>query len=431
MKRIFYILTPVLLAVAATAWLVSDAKPPERTLQSERLVPARTMLVTPKDMHVIVSGYGSVRPAWSWQATTEIGGTITYRHPDLKTGKIIPAGTKVLEIDTTTYLFAKRQVEADLAALTVDRHQIELDRSQTSAILDIERQRLTLAQRDLERVRTLVKTGASPQSRVDELERATLQMQRAVQELENALALLPTKAARIKAQIARQQVALERAERDLTLTRIVTPRNIRVGTVQVEKHQFIQPGKLLVTGDSVDRIEVTAQIPMASFARLLGSISPAIDLAEGGQAAILQRLEAELRLVTAPEHVWKGTVLRIENALDPTTRSVPVVVAVDHPYEGAAPPRRLPLVPNMYVEALLSSPQASHHIAIPSRAIHDGIVYLRNSEGRLELREVTRAWQQGDLVVIDKGLSAGDEIILDDILPAIPGIRILPAELGK
>ncbi|MDV4146087.1 efflux RND transporter periplasmic adaptor subunit [Shimia sp. FJ5] len=431
MKRIFYVLAPALLAVAATVWLVSNAEPPARTPQPERVVPARTMVVTLREMHLTVSGYGSVRPAWSWQATTEVGGTITYRHPNLETGKIIPAGTKVLEIDTTPYLFAKRQVEADLATLTVDRDQIELDRSQTSAILDIERQRLALAKRDLERVRVLLETGAAPQSRVDDLERATLQMQRAVRELENALALLPTKAARIDAQIARQRIALEQAERDLSLTRIVTPRNIRVGAVHVEKHQFIQPGKLLVTGDSVDRIEVTAQMPMASFARLLGSISPTIDLMEGGQAAVLQRLEAELRLVAAPEHVWKGTVLRIENALDPATRAVPVVVAVDHPYEGAAPPRRLPLVPNMYVEATLSSPKSSRHIAIPSKAIHEGIVYLRNAEGRLELRAVSRAWQQGDLVVIDEGLSPGDEIILDDILLAIPETRILPTELSQ
>ena len=174
MKRIFYVLAPALLAVAATVWLVSNAEPPARTPQPERVVPARTMVVTLREMHLTVSGYGSVRPAWSWQATTEVGGTITYRHPNLETGKIIPAGTKVLEIDTTPYLFAKRQVEADLATLTVDRDQIELDRSQTSAILDIERQRLALAKRDLERVRVLLETGAAPQSRVDDLERATL-----------------------------------------------------------------------------------------------------------------------------------------------------------------------------------------------------------------------------------------------------------------
>ncbi len=431
MKRLLYILLPLLVGAVATVWLVSNAQPPARVEQPERSTPARTTVVTPIDMRQTITGYGSVRPAWSWQAVTEIGGSITYRHPDLETGKIVPAGTTVLEIDPTPYQLTKRQVEADLAALAIDRDQIDIDRAHTTAILGIERQRLSLAQRDLDRIRALVKSGAAPQSRVDDLERSTLQLQRTVRELENALSLLPTKTARIEAQITRNQAALERAERDLTLTKITTPKDIRVEAVHVEHHQFAQPGKLLITGDSIDRIEVTAQMSMASFARLIGSVSAGIELTQGNQTEILESLDAELRLVTAPEHVWEGSVLRVESALDPEARSVPVVVAVDHPYEGAAPPHRLPLVPNMYVEVSLSSPSSSPRIAIPSRAIHDGVVYLRNADGRLELRDVTPAWQQGDLVVIDEGLSPGDEVILDNILPAIPGMRILPAELAQ
>jgi multidrug efflux pump subunit AcrA (membrane-fusion protein) len=431
MKRLLYILLPLCIGAATTVWLVSNAQPPARIVQTERTTAARTMVVTPTDMRLTISGYGSARPAWSWQAVTEIGGAITYRHPDLETGKIIPADTTVLEIDPTPYQLTKRQVEADLAALAIDRDQIEIDRAHTLTILELEQQRLALAQRDLDRARALVASGTAPQSRVDDLERSSLQLQRTVRELENTLSLLPTKAARIDAQIARNQAALERAARDLALTRITTPEDIRVGAVHVENHQFAQPGKLLVTGDSIDRIEVTAQMPMVSFARLIGSVSEGLDLTQENQTDILQNLEAELRLVTAPEHLWKGTVLRIESALDPEARSVPVVVAVDRPYEGADPPRRLPLVPNMYVKVSLSAPASAPHIAIPSRAIHDGLVYLRNADGRLELRQIKPAWQQGDRVVIEEGLSPGDEIVLDDIQPAIPGMRILPAELAQ
>lgn len=429
--RLLQILPPILLAVGATAWLMSNAEPPARVEQPEMSATARTLIAKPQNIPAEAKGYGVVRPAWSWQAVTEIAGAITYRHPDLETGKILPAGTTVLKIDATPYMIAKRQAEADLATLKVDRNQVEIDRTNTTGILNIERERLALSQLDLGRVRALVERGTAPQSRLDELERNTLQMQRVVQELENTLALLPAKAARIDAQIARGQAALDRAERDLTLTRIETPKSIRVGAVHVEQHQFTQPGKLLVTGDSIDRVEVTAQIPVEAFSRLVGSVTDGLDLTQGQQTATLSHIDATLRLVTTNGQSWQGTVQRIENALDPEARSVPVVISVDDPYEGAAPPHHLPLVPNMYVEVALSAPSKTPQIALPAKAVHNGMVYLRDAEGRLALRNITPAWQQGNLVVIQDGLSPGDEVILDDILPAIPGMRILPVEMTQ
>ncbi|MCW8842356.1 MAG: hypothetical protein OQK00_02960 [Rhodobacteraceae bacterium] len=429
--RLLRILPPILLAVAATVWLVSYAKPPARIEQAEMQTTARTMIATPKPIRLFAQGYGTIRPAWSWQAVAEVAGSITFRHPDLETGNILPAGTKVLEIDPTPYDIAARQAEADLTALMAERDQIAADHTNTTGILEIERERLTLARTDLDRVRALVERGAAPQSRLDDLERATLQLKRAVRELENALSLTPIKTARLDAQIARSQAGLERSKRDLDLTQIVTPQAMRIGKVHVERYQFTQPGTPLVSGDSIDRVEVTAQIPVDAFSRLIGTVADSIDLAQGGQEALLAQLSAELRLVTAPNQTWTGRVLRIENALDAEARSVPVVIAVDHPYEGAAPPRHLPLVPNMYVQATLSAPSKQARIAIPAKAIHNGLVYLRNSEGRLALRDVTPAWQQDDMVVIETGLAAGDEVILDDILPAIPGMRIHSVESSQ
>ncbi|MCG7860390.1 hypothetical protein MD537_25640, partial [Flavihumibacter sediminis] len=96
----------------------------------------------------------------------------------------------------------------DLAALAAEREQIALEQGNTAGLLEIERERLALGQRDLERVRALVERGAAPQSRLDELERNTLQMRRVVQELENALSLTETRVARVAAQIARAEAAV-------------------------------------------------------------------------------------------------------------------------------------------------------------------------------------------------------------------------------
>jgi len=108
---------------------------------------------------------------------------------------------------------------------------------------------------------------------------------------------------------------------------------------------------------------------------------------------------------------------------------VPAVIAVDAPYDSANPPARLPLVPNMYVEVTLTGPEGAPMIVLPAQAVHGGdTVYLRDAEGRLEMRDVIVAWTQAGESVISEGLDAGDEVILDDIVPALPGLRVRAAE---
>ncbi|MDA3869485.1 MAG: hypothetical protein PF589_05975 [Gammaproteobacteria bacterium] len=62
---------------------------------------------------------------------------------------------------------------------------------------------------------------------------------------------------------------------------------------------------------------------------------------------------------------------------------------------------------------------------VPSTAVHNNEVY-RVVDDRLERSPVSVAYQQNDLAVIEQGLSAGDQIIVDDPVPAIDGMAIKP-----
>lgn len=427
--RILGLFLSLVVGLGVAAWLVAGSKPPARVESQVRSVSARTMIVEPRQIRPVLRGYGTARPARSWQAVAEVAGTVTFRHPDLETGKILPTGIRVLEIDPTRYEFARRQAEADLAALRAEKDQLAVEAENTRRILVIEQDRLELAVTDLERVRALVERGAAPDSRLDEQERATLQLRRGVQELQNTLDLIPVRQARLDAQIARARAGLDRALRDLEMTRIRTPFPVRIGEIHVERHQFVPVGGPLVTGDGTDRAEVTAQLPIEGFRRLVGSVTDSVDLETADQEKLLARIDAELQLVSDAEQRWPARVIRIENALDPQARSVPVVVAVEAPYANAQPPLRVPLVPNMYVEVTLTGPPGPARIVVPASAVHGSdTVYVRNEEGQVSFRQIEIAWRQNGTAVIAAGLSPGDEVILDDIVPALPGMRVSPAE---
>ncbi|WP_162685502.1 efflux RND transporter periplasmic adaptor subunit [Roseovarius amoyensis] len=432
--RLLRIVPPVAIGIALSVWLVWQAEPPARVEQAERSVAARTLIAEAVPVRPVVRGYGTVSAAQSWQAVAEVAGAVTYRHPELETGNLIVAGTRVLEIDRSRYETALHQVQADLAALHAEGRQIDVEAENTARLLEIEKSRRTLAESDLARVRELVAQGAAPQARLDEQERATLQIRRGVQELENTLALVPVRKARLAAQAARAEAALASARRDLAMTRIETPFDLRVGEVHVERHQFVTAGQRLVTADGVARAEITVHLPVEGFPRLMGAAvsDSGVSFETGIRETVLDRIEAELRLVSGTGQVWQGRVIRVGNALDPQARSVPVVIAVDNPYAGIAPPLRLPLVPNMYVEAVLTGPELAPRITLPASAVHQGdTVYLRDADGRLALREVSLGWRQGDISVIEAGIEPGEEVIIDDIVPALPGTIVTPAESGE
>lgn len=424
-----WLLPPIALGVAVAAWLLSTAEPPGRVADQERSVVARTSVADRVPIRTVVRGYGDVQAARSWEATSEVAGAIAWRHPELEAGNVLRQGTRVLQIDPTPYRLAVAQAEADLAALDADIAQLEVEDANTHRLLALEENRLELAETALERLRRLVERGAASQSALDEQERATLQVRRSVTELHNALQLVPARRDRLEAQVARTEAILARAERDLEKTEIVVPFDLRVASVRVEQHQFVAEGHPLITADDIGQAEITAQIPVSSFRRLLGDVGRGELASPTNMQHLFEDISAEVRLVSDLSQLWHGRLVRVESALDVQARSVPVVVVVDEPYAGAAPPMHLPLVPNMFVELTLTGPLTSDRMVIPTSALHEGnLVYLRDAEGRLELRRVSVAWRQDGQAVLADGLEPGEEVILDDLVPAIPGMIVTPAE---
>jgi multidrug efflux pump subunit AcrA (membrane-fusion protein) len=290
---------------------------------------------------------------------------------------------------------------------------------------------LELAEADLTRTRTLTEQGTVPQSRADEAERATLLARRTVAELENTLALIPSREARIAAQVARSEAAIDRARRSLNRTTLTTPFDLRVTEVTAEQFQTVAPGHVVIRADGIAAAEVVAHLPIDSFRRLVGDAAEGISLADMMSDMPVTRIDVTLNPLSDRTQIWTAHISRIEGALDARARTVPVVVRVDDPYEGADPPRRLPLVPNMQVQLSFSGAPLTGTIAIPEAALHGGMVSILGPDDLLELRPVTAAFAQGGFVVIAEGLSPGDRVVIDDIAPAIPGMALTPVEVQQ
>ena len=421
-------LPPIALGIAAAVWMISSAPGPAQIDGHAPALPVRVMTAVAQDIRPKATAWGNLRAADTWVAVAEVQGEVIWRHPDLEPGRLIPEGTEVLRIDPADYELALAQSQADLAALAAEATLLSAEVANTGRILDLERARLTLAGADLTRIRTLAQQGTVPQSRADEAERATLLARRTVAELENAMALIPSREARIVAQIARTQAAIDRARRSLDRTVLTAPFDLRVTDVAAERFQTVAPGQVVIRGDGIAAAEVVAHLPIDSFRRLVGEAPEGISLADMMRDLPVAQIEVTLSPLSDSTQVWTARVVRIEGALDARARTVPVVVRVDDPYEGADPPRRLPLVPNMQVQLSFSGASISGLIAIPEAALHGGMVHIASADDRLELRPVTAGFARDGSIVITEGLVSGDRVVIDDIAPAIPGMALTPVE---
>ncbi|MEN8738366.1 MAG: hypothetical protein ABF308_01150 [Phaeobacter gallaeciensis] len=424
-------LPPIALGIAAAVWMIASAPGPAQIDGQALALPVRVMTALAQDIRPKATAWGNLRAADTWVAVAEVQGEVIWRHPGLEPGRLIPEGTEVLRIDPADYELALAQSQADLAALAAENAQLIAEAANTGRILDLERARLALAEADLTRTRTLAQQGTVPQLRADEAERATLLARRTVAELENAMALIPSREARIAAQTARTQAAIDRARRSLDRTVLTAPFDLRVTDVAAERFQTVAPGQVVIRGDGIAAAEVVAHLPIDSFRRLVGEAPEGISLADMMRDLPVAQIEVTLSPLSDSTQVWTARVVRIEGALDARARTVPVVVRVDDPYEGADPPRRLPLVPNMQVQLSFSGASISGLIAIPEAALHGGMVHIASADDRLELRPVTAGFARDGSIVITEGLVSGDRVVIDDIAPAIPGMALTPVEAAK
>lgn len=427
----FLALPPVALGIAAAAWLIASAPGPAKTDGAAPALSVRIETVTPQTIRPAASVWGNLRSADTWVAVAEVQGEVIWRHPDLEQGRIISAETEVLRIDPSDYELSLRQAEADLAALQADRKQIGIEAANTGRILELEQKRLALSEADLRRTEKLVLQGSVPQTRADESERATLLARRTVSELENTLALVPSRVLRLDAQIARTQAAIDRARRSLERTKLITPFDLRVTQIPVELFQPVTPGQVVIRGDGLNAVEVVAHLPIDEFRRLIPRLPEGHSMQDTLRTGLADAIGVIVSPIADPGQTWSGQVSRIEGALDPRARTVAVVVTITDPYQGADPPYRLPLVPNMQVRLVLTGASLSDVITVPEAALHGGIVLVADAENRLELRQVTPGFAQDGRVVIFDGLIAGDRVVIDTIAPAIPGLALAPVEVTR
>ena len=121
---------------------------------------------------------------------------------------------------------------------------------------------------------------------------------------------------------------------------------------------------------------------------------------------------------------WVADFVRFSDTVDPETRTMGVVVAVDEPFKKIIPGYKPPLSKGMFVKVVISAKQTMQRMIVPRSSVRGGNVFVVDEESRLRRRPVKIMFSQFDISVIEDGIEPGDRVVVSDIVPAVDGMLL-------
>jgi multidrug efflux system membrane fusion protein len=354
----------VALLVLCGAWYWFGRKPPAEA-KPPPAIRVDMATVQRADVPVYLEGLGTVQAFYTVTVTARVDGQID--KVAFTEGQDVRKGTLLVQIDPRPY-----QAALGIAVAT---------RAKDQALL-------ANAQRDMERYTVLAPEDLASKQTVD-TQRALI--------------------AQLIAQIKGDEAAIDNARTQLDYTSITSPIDGRTGI------RLIDPGNIVHASDTAGMVVVTELEPISVIFTLpeeqFGQLSAA--LARGSVSATALSREGKEELDT-------GTVSLIDNQIDQTTGTIRV--------KATLPNKQRRLWPGEFVDVRVLTQVRNQVLTIPASAIERGpdglFTYLVQPDSTIKVAPLSIGEQNGDTVVVEKGLEAGQRVVASNQYRLQPGSRV-------
>ena len=324
----------------------------------------------------------------------------------VKEGSIVEKGALLVTLDDRESQLTLRQRQAELAEIDA---QIEVENRRNANDQDALRRELKvleLARRAVNRASDLATKKVGSRSQLDSARQEQEQRSMRVDARRTALDGYKSRLAQLQARHARAEALQDRAELDVTRTRVLAPFAGPVYSLSVSPGERVQPGTQLLGMYDVAALELRAQIPAAYL--------PRVQVALASKQLVIGEAQLDGRSITA-------TLARMSAQVTRGSGGVDGLFDVD---AGGAW-----LQIGRTIEMRVRLPAQANSIALPSQALYgNGHVY-RIEEGRLQRVAVLRIGEfdsdDGRQVLIrSKQLGPGDRIITTQLPNAAEGLKV-------
>jgi membrane fusion protein, multidrug efflux system len=353
----------IVLAVLLGGWWLLHKPAAQPKAQAAIAVDVAT--ATRADVPVFLEGLGTVQAFYTVTITARVDGQI--EKVAFKEGQEVKKGDLLVQIDPRPY-----QAALGIAQAT---------RAKDEALL-------ANAHRDMERYSELAPEDLASKQTVD-TQRALI--------------------AQLEAQVKGDDAAIDNARTQLDYTTIRSPIDGRTGIRQVDPgnnvHATDTNGMVVVT--QLEPISIIFTLPEEAFDQL----STALHRGAVTATALSRDDKQEL------DH---GAVELIDNEIDQTTGTIRVKVIL--------PNKERRLWPGQFVNVRVMTEMQHQVLTMPASALQRGpegtFTYVVQPDSTIRVAALTTGEQNGDIVVVEKGLEAGDKVVASNQYRLQPGSLI-------
>ncbi|WP_299351108.1 biotin/lipoyl-binding protein [uncultured Shimia sp.] len=434
--RPLLIIPPLAIAAAVTFWM-NQSKAPAPSAPPEGRLAVRAMAIEPHPVSAVAIGYGRVEAVRDWSAVAEVEGRAVKVPEGLAIGSIVEKGALLVEIDRTDYELSREKALANIASVKAQITELDRQEENTRHSLEVEERILQVAQDEFDRVDSLVKKGTSTMAALDTARKTLLLQTSSVTNLNNTLALYPSKRQSLQSTLSVREAELAEAERAISKVTLHAPFRARITEQNIDQGQFVRTGDKLMVLDDISAVEITAEVQPSSFGPMMGVAFANL----GGSEVVMDTTKAveifdnigltvEVSQALAGLNArWSAKIVRMRGTMDVDTGSLGIVVRVDEPLAGVRPINRPPLNVGSFVEVAFSTPEVENLITVPRHAVHydeegDAFVYLSNSDNRLVKQAIRIGTVVGGDLLVEDGLNGGETLVLSDPHPPVLGMAL-------
>ena len=262
------------------------------------------------------------------------------------------------------------------------------------------------------------------------LERAKLQVRR-YQDLltKNAATTNELEQWQTEQRVGEADVKLEKAkiaqsELSLSYTRIMAPIDGMIGKALKDPGTFVDDGSnsLLAKLQQVDPLYISysmSEKEMLYWKNL--QTTGKINMPE------LDQLEVRVTLTDGSEYPLKGRVNFMNPEVNISTGTAFVRATIPNPDKA--------LRPGQFVHVIIDGITRKDAVLVPQKAVLQtptgSTVYTVGQDGTVNISPVTLGQWYKDKYIIEKGLKAGERVVLDQLLKIRPGMKVKLAEAGN
>ncbi len=323
-----------------------------------------TAPATLANIPVLIKAIGNMEASESVAIRTQISGELT--KVAFREGQDVQKGAPLFQFDPRSYTAALAKAEASLS------------RNRTI---------LNNARKDYERYSQLVKDGIVTQEQAEGYR---------------------TRAESAVADVAADQAAVESARTQLSFCTITAPISGRLGVLAVDRGNVVKAN---------DTILVTIN--------KLAPINASFTITEKDLTAVKRQMAAGRVSVTAEVPGTSGlretgVVTFVDNSIDPATGTIRIKGSFDNS-------KKL-LWPGQFVNLSITMAVLNNAVVVPSQAVQTGqngqFVFVVTKDGTAEIRPVGTGPVSQGVTVVEKGLQAGEQVVIDGQMRVIPGGKV-------